>query len=55
MNKKNIKIPVEVMEKLADILFQDINFNNPNKIVVEARYFLLGLGIDLKLKRERKK
>ena len=48
--KKEITLPIEIMEKLANILFQDMNFHNPHKIVVEARSLLLELGITLKEK-----
>ena len=51
--KKEITLPIEIMEKLADIIFQDMNFHNPHKIVVEARSLLLELGITLKEKISR--
>ena len=47
--KKEITLPIEVMEKLANILFQDMNFHNPHEIIVEARGFLLELGITIKV------
>ena len=53
--KKEITLPIEIMEKLADILFQDMNFHNPHKIVVEARSLLLELGITLKTITSKKK
>ena len=51
--KKEITLPTEIMEKLAEILFQDMNFHNPHQIVAEARSFLLELGITLKINQKR--
>ena len=50
MKKKEITLPIEIMEKLENILFQDMNFHNPHKIIVEARSLLLELGITLEIR-----
>ena len=46
--QKTITLPIEIMNELADILFQDMNFHNPHTIIVQARTLLLDLGITLK-------
>ena len=49
-----ITLPVEIMEKLANILFQDMNFHNPHEIIISARTFLLELGITLAVVKRRR-
>ena len=48
--EKSITLPIEVMNALNDILWQDMNFHNPHEILVQARTLLLELGITLKVK-----
>lgn len=53
--ERNITLPIEVMDKLADILWQDMNFHNPHEILIQARTLLLELGITLRYAQPRTK
>jgi len=51
---RNITLPAEVLEKMANILFQDMTNNNPHSIVTQARMCLLDMDITLTEKDQPK-